>query len=252
VGRGIHRREARTLTIEAVVIAAGRGQRLAPFTKSLPKPLLRIRGKPLLDYTMDALRKAGINHCIIITGYMGHALRRHIGDGSRFDIKVKCCYNPTYADGNATSLKAAHPLLSRTDRFLLLMADHLIDEEIVKTALANKNKAPLLCVDYRPTKFKVEEATKVLVGPDGYVRDIGKGLASWNALDTGVFLLNYQIFNVIKQIEHRFSRPLTISKCMKQMIEDGKPLWACDVSGCFWLDIDTLDDLVLAERLLGE
>ena len=237
--------------MKAVVIAAGRGKRLMPFTRTLPKPLVCVNGKPLLNHIMNALRNVGINRCIIITGYLEHTLRRYLGDGSKFNMKIKCCYNPTYVDGNATSLKAAQRMLSMDDKFLLIMADHLINERIIEVALENVDRAPLLCVDCRPYESQVEEATKVLVGVDGYVKDIGKNIFSWNAIDTGTFLLDKQVFNEIKRAEHKFSPPLTLSKCTKQMIKGGNKLWACDVSGCFWLDIDTIEDLVLAEQLLG-
>lgn len=236
--------------IKAVVIAAGGGRRLLPFTKTLPKPLVLINGKPLLDHVLNALKNAGVKQCIVVTGYMEHALRRYLND-SKFGMEIRCCYNSKYINGNATSLNAVQKQVSEDDRFLLLMADHLIDEDIVKTALENIDKAPLLCVDYKPYMSQIEEATKVLVDSNGYVKDIGKNIVSWNAIDTGIFLLDNQIFKIISHMEHRAPPPLTLSKCVKKMIRNGNRLWACDVSGSFWFDIDTIEDIVLAEQLLG-
>ncbi|HDI06823.1 MAG TPA: NDP-sugar synthase [Candidatus Bathyarchaeota archaeon] len=236
--------------IKAVIIAAGRGKRLSPFTRMFPKPLVRINGKPLISHILCTLRNAGIEECIIVTGYMEHVLRAYLGDGSKFGVKIHCCYNPSYRRGNATSISAAQRYLKGDDKFLLTMADHLVSEEIITSALQNASHAPLLCVDeYIHDSKRLAEATKVLVDADGYIRDIGKNIPAWNAVDTGVFLLNRRIFPVIDQMSGTCNS-LAISQCMKQMIRKGFPLWACNVSGNFWMDIDTFEDVALAEQIL--
>ena len=80
----------------------------------------------------------------------------------------------------------------------------------------------------------MEEATKVLVDEEGYINDIGKGVPEWNGIDTGVFILDTRVFNLIpgSRSEHE------ISDCMKELIDESS-LRACDVSGLFWLDVDT-------------
>jgi len=238
--------------IKAVILAAGRGKRLLPLTKNTPKPLLMVLNEPLLKRTIDALKQAGINNYIIVTGYKAQAIRDYTGDGSRFNVKVQYSYNPAYDDGNATSLKTARRFLKNNEPFLLVMADHLIDKAMVKKALKSLERTPLLCVDRRfryPSKIK--DSTKVLVDSNGFIKDIGKDIPSWNAIDTGIFLLDNKIFQIIEQMETKKIFPLTVSQCIKQMITAGVSLWACDVSDSLWLDIDTPQDLTLAERLLG-
>jgi choline kinase len=239
--------------VKAVILAAGRGERLLPLTQKSPKPLLRVKDKPLLEYTISALKHGGVSLFIIVTGYMSQAIRDFVGDGSKFDIKVQYSYNPAYNDGNATSLRTARRFLEGGEKFLLVMSDHLLDKTIVEKALENLDHAPLLCVDRKPTySFKIEDPTKVLVDSDGFIRDIGKEIPSWNAIDTGVFLLDDKIFEIIELVQtEKAITPLTLNDCMKRMITNGNPLWACDVSGSLWLDIDTLEDLILAEQLLG-
>jgi choline kinase len=239
--------------VKAVILAAGRGERLLPLTQNCPKPLLKVLDKPLLEHTINALRHGGIDHCIIATGYMARAIRDFVGDGSKFDIKVQYSYNPAYDDGNATSLKTAQRFLESDERFLLVMSDHLIDKAIVKKALENLSRAPLLCVDRKPCyPSKIKDSTKVLVDSNGFITDIGKEIPSWNAIDTGVFVLNGKIFQTIELMEKKKAvTPLTLNHCVRQMIAAGNSLWACDVSGNLWLDIDTMEDLVLAEQLFG-
>jgi len=239
--------------VKAVILAAGRGERLLPLTQNIPKPMLKILNKPLIEHTINTLKHENINYCIIATGYKAQTIRNFLGDGSKYNIKVQYSYNPTYDNGNATSLKTAQRFLGSDEPFLLIMSDHLIDKAIIKKALENIDHAPLLCVDRKPTHpSKIEDSTKVLVNSNGFIKDIGKKIPSWNAIDTGVFILNSKIFPIIERMEQQktFS-PLTLNQCVKKMIANGNPLWACDVSGNLWLDIDTMEDLILAERLLG-
>lgn len=233
--------------MKAVILAAGRGERLLPYTREYPKPLTIISDKPILEHILYTFKSAGIKEFIIVTGYLGHAIRKYFGDGSKLKLTIRYVQNPSYYRGNATSLAAAQALLGNGDVFILSMADHLMSRHIVERALELKDRHPLLCVDLNPSlTFKVKEATKVLVDSDGYIQDIGKAIPIWNGVDTGLFLLNNIIFNIINKMENMVT-PLTLSCCVKKMIKSQK-LWACDVSGLFWLDIDTHEDLALARE----
>ena len=236
--------------MKAVILAAGRGERLSPLTDHKPKPLLKVSGKPILQYTIDTLKHAGINRCIVITGYKAQAIREFLGDGSRFGIEVQYSHNPEYVKGNAFSLRTARYLLEDEKIFLLIMSDHIVHKAIVEAALKNLCNAPLLCVDREPRyPPQIKDATKVLVNSENFIVDIGKNLSSWNAIDTGVFLLNEKIFQAIDYEVEKEVYPLELNRCVKRMISTGTQLWACDVSGYFWLDIDTQADLTFAEKV---
>ncbi len=235
-------------TLKAVILAAGRGERLLPYTKEYPKPLTLISDRPILEHVICSFKQVGIREFIIVTGYLGYAIQRYFGDGSRLKVTIHYAQNPSYHRGNATSLAAAQDLLRNDEIFILSMADHLMSRYMIERALKYIDWQPLVCVDLKPLfpSFKVEDATKVLVGSDGYVEDIGKTIPNWNGVDTGLFLLNNSIFKVINQLE-KMMNPLTLSCCIKQIIKSHR-IWACDVSGSFWLDIDTLDDLAFARE----
>jgi MurNAc alpha-1-phosphate uridylyltransferase len=74
--------------MRAMILAAGRGQRLRPLTDSLPKPLIELAGKPLIEYHLEALAKAGFREVIINQGHLGGLLRESLGDGSRWGVNV--------------------------------------------------------------------------------------------------------------------------------------------------------------------
>ena len=238
--------------MKAVILAAGRGKRLNSFTKSQPKPLTPILGKPIIEHTLDTLKNVGISNCIIVTGYLGKLIQKRLGNGSEFNIKIQYCHNPQYMSGNAISLKTAEKHIKNNEQFLLLMADHYVSQEIIKEALKKSNYKRLLCVDKNPAyPPQIKDATKVLVNSEGYIVDIGKKIPLWNAVDTGVFILDNSIFKIIKILE-RTEKDLTITRCVKQSALNGKPLWACNVSGKLWFDIDTKEDVIFVESFLYE
>jgi NDP-sugar pyrophosphorylase family protein len=76
-------------TTTAVVLAAGRGERLRPFTDRLPKALIDVRGVPLLDYHLNLLRDAGIRHVVVVVGYLGDSIRDHVGGGEAVGLRVE-------------------------------------------------------------------------------------------------------------------------------------------------------------------
>lgn len=237
------------LKLKAVILATGYGRRLLPFTQKNPKSLIKILDKSLLEHIITALKQSRVEDIVIVTGYLGQAIRSRFSDGRYLNMRIQYIHNHLFKYGNGVSLKVVKNLdRSIEEPFLLLMADHLISADIVGEALKNLQRQPLLCVDRKPLLNQSKKATKVLV-QHGYVRNIGKKIKSWNYLDTGVFILNKSIFETIKDLK---TYPLTLSRCLKEFIKRER-LWACDVSGEFWVDIDTWADLELARNyLLGE
>lgn len=74
--------------MKAMVLAAGRGERMRPLTDTVPKPLLQIRGRALIDYPIEALVRAGIRELVINLSWLGEQVRAHVGDGSRYGAAV--------------------------------------------------------------------------------------------------------------------------------------------------------------------
>jgi glucose-1-phosphate thymidylyltransferase len=104
----------------AVILAAGRGTRLAPISERYPKPVLPVMGKPLIEHQLESLREAGVERTIVVVGHLGFELARVLGDGKRFGMEVE------YVDQGPV-LGTAHALATVEDRvdrpFLLLLAD---------------------------------------------------------------------------------------------------------------------------------
>ncbi len=174
---------------KGVILAAGDGDRLGSLTLTYPKVLLPVKDKPLISYPIEALVAAGVSEIAIVLGYLGDKVIEVLGNGSNFGVRLHYIFNPDYLGGNAISVYKVRDW-TQGDPIALCMGDHLIDKDLVSHLVEGVATSETLCVDYNPGRYlDINEATKVTL--DGYdsIIDIGKGLAHWDALDTGVFLL---------------------------------------------------------------
>lgn len=112
--------------MRAMILAAGRGERMRPLTDRTPKPLLSVAGKPMIQYHIEALAEAGVRELVINLAWLGQQIRSAIGDGSRFGVHVH------YSDEGDAALETgggvfkALPLLagpSGSDPFVVVSGD---------------------------------------------------------------------------------------------------------------------------------
>jgi mannose-1-phosphate guanylyltransferase len=111
--------------MKAMILAAGLGTRLRPLTDNLPKPLLPLEGRPLIEYTLLLLRKYGITDVIINLHYQGEKIMQALGDGSRWGMKIRYSEEPRIL-GTAGGIKNVELLLSQ-EPFLVINSDILVE-----------------------------------------------------------------------------------------------------------------------------
>lgn len=92
-------KKLRSGVMKAMILAAGRGERMRPLTDETPKPLLQVGGRALIDYHLHAIAEAGISEVVVNLAWLKDALRDHIGDGERFGLNVQ------YSDEGAAALE---------------------------------------------------------------------------------------------------------------------------------------------------
>ncbi|MBU0911439.1 MAG: nucleotidyltransferase family protein [Gammaproteobacteria bacterium] len=112
--------------MKAMILAAGRGERMRPLTDLLPKPLLPVAGKPLIQYHLEALRNAGLQHIVINHAWLGHLLPAHLDSGHQFGVSIQ--YSDEGAEGLETAggIKKALPLLGDAP-FIVINGDVFCD-----------------------------------------------------------------------------------------------------------------------------
>ena len=228
-----------TFTIPpAVILAAGDGGRMGEHTAHLPKPLVLLHGRPIIHYTLNALRQAGVSSITIVTGYLEQQVREALAGEP-----VTFATNPRYHDGASYSLQAAR-IATGNAPFLLVMADHVLSAPLIERLLAAAAGNPARCYVAADTRFRdpafAAEATHLALGPGAPapVTAIGKRLPHPDALDAGAFYLTPAIWEAAADAPP----DCELSAIMEKLIDRGL-LFAADVTGARWYDIDTDEDL---------
>ena len=132
-----------------MILAAGRGERLWPLTDHTPKPLLRIRGKPLIAYHIEALVRAGVRRLVINLGHLGGQIRACLGDGCRYAAEIQYSDEGERALETAGGIIQALPLLGDAP-FMVVSADIYTDFDFKGLPETLRADAHLILVDNPP------------------------------------------------------------------------------------------------------
>ena len=228
---------------KGIILAAGDGGRLRPLTATVPKALLNVGGHPLIRWPIAAMLSAGITEIAVVVGYHAEQVMAALnskGGGVGF---LNFIENPYWEGGNALSLDAARAFVG-SDPFVMCMGDHPISPKIMKDLLDNEYDGPVLCTDSQPQHpWQINDATRVVIGPEGSVLAIGKELTSWTAVDTGVFLLGDYVFDGIDHLKRSQGIEVEMTELVRLFADRNDHFSACDIDGAFWADVDTVEDL---------
>jgi len=207
---------------QAVILAAGEGQRLRPFTVNKPKVMLSVADKPVLGHVIEALVTNGIRDITIVVGYQKEHVLDHFGSGEGYSAEI------TYLDQGA-QLGTAHALARAkevvTGDFMLLSGDTLIEAATIADFCDDAPNAILVKRVANPERY-------------GTVRTRGKLVAEitekpeqapTNTISTGIYAFNQDVFDYI-------GPELDIPEVINRMIRDGLAIRAQETHGA-WLDI---------------
>jgi choline kinase len=232
---------------QTVILAAGSGSRLDSAASGVPKPLMRVGGEPLIAHALAHARASGCTDAIVVVGFEAARVRTAV-DALPHQLRVTFVVSPDHTAPNGVSLLAAAPHAAST--FFLQMVDHVFADLALPALVA----APLVVgqsgrvlVDRTPTGIDLDDATKVQLEGDR-VTAIGKGLARWDAIDAGCFVLTHDVFAALEAVPAAEAR--TVSSGMRRLVSSGR-LGAADANGVEWVDVDTPADRQAAERLLA-
>ena len=128
-----------------MVLAAGRGERLRPLTDHTPKPLLLVRGKPLVVWHLEALARAGVREVVINLAWLGETIRRALGGGDQYGLQIQYSEEPAGALEVGGGIFQALPLLG-PGPFIVVNGDTYTDLDFAKLAIAPTALAHLVLV----------------------------------------------------------------------------------------------------------
>jgi UDP-N-acetylglucosamine diphosphorylase/glucosamine-1-phosphate N-acetyltransferase len=207
---------------QAVILAAGEGQRLRPFTVTRPKAMISIADKPILQYIIEALARGGVRDIIIVVGYRKEQVYDFFGSVEKFGVKI------SYAT-QLKQLGTAHALASVKemvqDEFLVLPGDNLIDAATIAEFMEIGPEAVLT------KRVKDFQRYGVVNVENGELRGIIEKPkdAGGNLVNTGIYAFNKEIFGFISGV-------LDIPDVLNNMIAAGRTIKAVETTG-MWLDV---------------
>ena len=220
--------------MKAVIMAGGEGTRLRPQTSNLPKPMLPLVGRPMMEHIISLLRRHGITDIVVTVAFLPNAIRSYFGDGSELGVRM------VYATeeiplGTAGSVRNASAELN--ERFLVISGDVLTDIDLTSViAFHDKHEAlatVALCAVENPLEFGI-----VITREDGsierFLEKPGWGQVFSDTINTGIYVLEPRIFDAIPE-----GRSVDFStEVFPAVLDAGDPLFGYVADG-YWEDIGT-------------
>lgn len=222
--------------MKAMILAAGKGERLRPLTLHTPKPLVRAGGVPLIEYQIQALRKAGFEQLVINHAWLGQQIEDHLGDGSAFGVSIRYSPEGEPLETGGGIFKAL-PLLG-DDAFVIANGDIWTDFDYagLQDVLAEGDLVHLVLVDNPGHHTRGDFCLR-----DGRVSDYREGEPSLTY--SGIAILRPELFDGCEPGAFKLA-PL-----LRQAMEAGR------VSGVHhrgrWIDVGTHERLAEVERQLA-
>jgi len=207
---------------QAVILAAGEGQRLRPFTVSKPKAMLSIADKPILQYVVESLAQNGVRQIVIVVGYRREQVFNYMGAGEQFGVDIVYATQEKQL-GTAHALAQAKAMVE--DEFLILPGDNLIEAGTIAQFVTMKPNTILVKGVDNPTRYGVATTDE----------DVVKGIvekpkeAQSNIINTGIYAFSRDIFDFI-------GTELDIPDVLNSMLAQGYTISAQETDGT-WLDV---------------
>ena len=228
--------------MQAVIMAGGEGSRLRPLTSNLPKPMLPIANRPMMEHIIMLLREHGVTDVVATVQFLASLIRNYFGDGS--DLGVSLSYATEEVPlGTAGSVLGAREMLSGP--FLVISGDALTDidlDEVIRFHRARDAAATLVLKHVQdPLEFGI-----VMTTEDGRIeRFLEKptwGQVFSDTINTGIYVLEPEVLDLIPPDEpYDFS-----SQLFPAMLDKGLPLYGF-VTDAYWADVGTTDAFVQAQ-----
>lgn len=220
---------------QAVVMTGGLGQRMRPLTDSLPKPMLPLAGKPILEHTIARLKAAGISHVSFTTHYRGDVIEDHFGDGARHDMKFSY-FNEDEPLGTAGSI--GH-LDSDADPLLVINGDIVTGMNVEAMFAFHEEQTATLTVAVKEEVIKFPFG--VITQTDGIVSSIDEKPESQVFINAGIYLLSREARLSIPR-----DRKYDMTDLIADLIKQGKRV-ACFPIHEYWIDIGQMSDYEKAQ-----
>ena len=184
--------------MKAVIMAGGRGTRISSVASDIPKPMIKIEGKPVLEHEIECLRDQGFTELIITVSHLGHIIMDYFGDGEKFGVHIEY-FNEKEPLGNAGALFKIKDRL--TEDFLLLNADAVFDVDFNRMVRYHREKNALVTLFTHPNSHPYDSGL--------LIADENKAVLKWlakederpewyrNRVNAGLHVISPEIFSMV-------------------------------------------------------
>lgn len=227
----------------AVLLAAGKGTRMRELTDELPKPMIPVRGKPILLHIVEGLRAAGVTHFLIIVGYRADVVRDFFADGEQLGISVSYIAQEVQ-DGTGRVVELARDFAGN-DPFLLSYGDILIEPENYRELVALADAEALVSVTHNAGE--IAKGGCVVVNEQMELTDLiekpaGPPPSPW--YNAGVYTFRPSIFEFTALLKKSPRGEYELTDAIRGLARSGKRVRVLELSGA-WADVR--DPEVLAQ-----
>ncbi|MBC7106696.1 MAG: NTP transferase domain-containing protein [Firmicutes bacterium] len=232
--------------MKAVLMAGGEGSRLRPLTCGIPKPMVPVANRPVMEHILDLLARHGFREVAVTLQYLPEAIREHFGTGGR-GLRLTY-FTETEPMGTAGGVKNAAPFLDET--FLVISGDALTDLDLGRAVAFHRERGAWATLVLARVDCPVEYGV-VITAPDGRIRQFlekpGWGEIFSDTVNTGIYVLEPRVLDYVPA-----DRPFDFSKDLfPRLLAEGRPLYGVVLEG-YWCDIGDLHQYLEAHRAVLE
>lgn len=229
--------------MKAVIMAGGEGQRLRPLTCTIPKPMVPILGRPVMEYGIELLKEHGITKIASTLQYLPEVIRDYFQDGRRFGVELHHFLEETPL-GTAGSVKNAEAFLDET--FVVLSGDAITDINLSEAVAFHQEKGAAVTLVLKKVPIPLEYGV-VITDEEGrierFLEKPGWGEVFSDLVNTGIYILEPRVFEYIqKNKKTDFSKDV-----FPHMLHDELPLYGF-VSEGYWCDIGSIEQYAACQR----
>jgi mannose-1-phosphate guanylyltransferase len=249
--------------MKAMILAAGKGTRVRPITYTIPKPMIPILQKPVMEFLLEVLRQHGFDQIMVNVSHLAEEIESYFRDGQRFGVQIAYSFEGSIVDGTLVGqalgsaggmrkIQDFYPFFD--DTFVVLCGDALIDLDLTAAVKWHKSKGAIATIITKSVpREEVSSYGVVVTDEDGRIKAFQEKPKVEEALstniNTGIYIFEPEVFNYIPSgVEYDIGGQL-----FPKLVEIGAPFYAIPME-FEWVDIGKVPDYWRAVRgvLLGE
>jgi len=210
--------------MKAVILCGGLGTRLRPYTLFLPKPMLPVGPKPILEHIVDWLKANDIKDIVIATGYLGRMIEQYFGDGGDFGVRIEYARSDRPL-GHAGQLKSAQGLLPET--FVCLYGDAILEFDLKKLLEFHGKKSAFITMALMRHETKMKYGV-ISTHAEGRISKWKEKPVITSDINVGCYVMEKKFLNYIPRGE-----VYGMKEAFRSAMKDDKAVYALRVKGTF-------------------